>query len=152
MKSERSERHMTSRSERYANVLLYDGVCNLCNASVRWVLAVDRRQRFRFASLQSPIGQSLARAAGAPPGAGDLPDSFVLVDGERAWTKSDAVLEVARRLGAPWSWALLLRAFPRPLRDAVYSWIARNRYRWFGKQETCPLPDPGQRERFLDAP
>jgi len=146
--SERSERDPTSHP-----VLLYDGVCNLCNASVRWVLAVDRRQVFRFASLQSPVGEALARRAGAPtsPGA-TVPDSFVLVDGERAWIRSDALLEAARRLGAPWSWALMLRVFPRGFRDAIYSWIARNRYRWFGKQETCPLPSPEQRARFLDVP
>ena len=148
MESQQSERDPAP-----APVLLYDGVCNLCNASVRWVLAADRRQVFRFASLQSPVGQTLAQHAGAPIAeATGIPDSFVLVDGERSWVRSEALLETALRLGAPWSWAVALRVFPRGLRDAVYSWIARRRYRWFGKRESCPLPAPEQRARFLDAP
>lgn len=155
MKREQSERHpsLGLHTETAHPVLLYDGVCNLCNASVRWVLAADRRQVFRFASLQSAVGRALAAAAGAPlTEATGVPDSFVLVDGERSWMRSEALLETALRLGAPWSWVRVLRVLPRGVRDGVYAWVARNRYRWFGRRDRCPLPTPEQRSRFLDVP
>lgn len=127
-------------------VLLFDGVCNLCNSSVQWVLLHDPKGIFRFAALQSETGQALLQKAGFP---GDRIESVVLVDGDRFFMRSDAVLEAARRLGGPWRLLGLFRIVPRPLRDAVYNWIARNRYRWFGRQEQCMLPRPEWKGRFI---
>jgi predicted DCC family thiol-disulfide oxidoreductase YuxK len=127
-------------------VVLFDGVCNLCNGAVRFVVRHDRRGRFRFASLQSEAGQALLRRHGLDPA--DL-FSVVLVDGGRVTTRSDAALDVARGLGGAWRAAGLLRAVPRPVRDRVYDWVARNRYRWFGRRDACMLPSPELRARFL---
>jgi predicted DCC family thiol-disulfide oxidoreductase YuxK len=128
-------------------VLFYDGVCNLCNRSVRWVIRRDRLKVFRFASLQS---SSAARML--PPGlAGSgVPATVILLDGTEVLTKSDVWLRTVRRLGAPWSWLAVLGIFPRALRNGVYDFIAARRYRWFGKLDQCPLPDPKLRDRFLD--
>lgn len=127
-------------------ILLYDGVCNLCNASVQWILQRDRAAVFRFAALQSETGQALLKRVGLDS---VHFDTVVLVDGDRVFTRSDAALEILRRLGAPWSWLAVLRWAPRRLRDAVYNWVARNRYRWFGRQEKCLLPRKEWAQRFL---
>ncbi len=127
-------------------ILFFDGVCNLCNASVQWVLARDRRGMFRFAALQSAAGQEHLRRFGQDT---ERFDSVVLIADGRLYTRSDAALEVLRRLGRPWSWTYFLRWIPRPMRDVAYDWVARNRYRWFGRQEECWLPRPEWKERFL---
>lgn len=124
-------------------VVLFDGVCNLCHASVRWILRRDARRVFRFASLQSPAARRLLQGAA-------VPDSVVLVDAEGIHTRSEAVLRIARELGWPWRLAAAARVMPRAWRDAVYAGIARNRYRWFGRKEACPLPGPDTDGRFLD--
>jgi predicted DCC family thiol-disulfide oxidoreductase YuxK len=129
-------------------VILFDGVCNLCNASVRWVIARDRGAVFRFASLQSVAGMQVLAAAGAAAGA---QDSVVLVDEAGVHTRSEAVLRIARRLGFPWSLAGTGRILPRAWRDAVYAWVARHRYAWFGRQDACLRPTPALRARFLDS-
>lgn len=129
-------------------ILLYDGVCNLCDAAVQFVLQRDREQRFVFAALQSDAAERTLEEAGAPD---DLPDSMVVVDERGVHMRSDAALAVARRL--EWPWRLLSVAYlvPRFVRDPLYSWIARNRYRWFGRQTVCRVPTPDVRARFLDA-
>lgn len=127
-------------------VLLFDGVCNLCNASVQWVLLRDKKGVFRFAALQSEIGQHLLKARGM---GGETLDSVVVVSGEQVLTHSDAPLEVVRLLGGGWSLLYVFRWIPRWIRDSIYRFIARNRYRWFGKQESCMLPRPEWKERFL---
>ena len=127
-------------------VLLFDGVCNLCHGVVRFVLGHDRAARFRFAPLQSEVGRALLARFGLDA---DALDAVVLIDETGAHLRSDAALRVARRLGPPWSWLGPLAMIPRPLRDAVYDFIARHRYRWFGKKDACPLPRPEWRERFL---
>jgi predicted DCC family thiol-disulfide oxidoreductase YuxK len=127
-------------------VLLFDGVCNLCNGSVQWVLRHDREARFRFAALQSDTGQALLRRFGLDPA---QLDTVVLVDGERIFLRSDAPLEVARRLGGIWASLFIFKVLPRSLRDAAYDWVARHRYRWFGRQESCLLPRPEWKERFV---
>jgi len=129
-------------------VILFDGVCNLCNASVRWVIARDRGAVFRFASLQSGAGKQVLAAAGADAGG---PDSVVLVDEAGVHTQSEAVLRIARRLGRPWTLAAAARVLPRPWRDALYAWVARHRYAWFGRRDACLRPTPALRARFLDA-
>ncbi len=127
-------------------VLLFDGVCNLCNRWVDLLIRLDREGRVRVAPLQSAAAESLLAAAELP----DAPeDTVVLVDEAGVWTESTAILRVARLLPYP---ARLLRIFtvlPAPIRDAVYRIVARNRYRWFGKRDTCRIPGPDERERFL---
>jgi predicted DCC family thiol-disulfide oxidoreductase YuxK len=128
-------------------VVLFDGVCNMCNAITRFVIERDPAPgRFRFAALQSESGQRLLREHGLPT---DDLDSFVLVEGERAWVRSTAGLRVLKMLGLPWSllWPLIL--VPPPIRDPLYSWIARNRYRWFGKRDACMVPTADVRSRFV---
>jgi predicted DCC family thiol-disulfide oxidoreductase YuxK len=131
-------------------VILFDGVCNLCSAWVRWVIPRDPRGVFRFASLQSQAAQdAIARAtAGAPA---PLPDSIVLLDQEGLHVESDAVLRIVRRLGRPYSLLAAAGIVPRVIRDAVYRTIARHRHRWFGRRDTCMLPSPETASRFLDA-
>ena len=127
-------------------VLLFDGVCNLCNASVQWVIVRDKKSVFHFAALQSEAGQDLLRKFGLDQAEFD---SVVVIDGDRIYTRSDAALEVAGRLGGVWKLTRIFKIIPRSIRNAVYNWIARNRYRWFGKQEQCMLPRPEWKERFL---
>jgi predicted DCC family thiol-disulfide oxidoreductase YuxK len=127
-------------------ILLFDGVCNVCHASVRFVLERDRAGRIRFAPLQSDVGRALAARHGFDVAA---VDTVVLLDAEGVHQRSDAALRTARLLGAPWSWLWLLAALPRRLRDAAYDFFARRRYAWFGRRDACPLPRPEWRERFL---
>jgi len=135
-------------------LVLYDGVCGLCNRFVQFVLPRDPRGRVRFATLQGPTAaQVLLRHRLAVP-EGD-PESIVLVEhlgtpAERLSFRSDGALGVARWLRAPWSWLVVLRVVPRPLRDWIYERVARARYRIFGKLDACPLPSPAHRARFLD--
>jgi predicted DCC family thiol-disulfide oxidoreductase YuxK len=130
-------------------VLLFDGECNLCNASVQWVLKHDHQAYFKFASLQSPIGQQFLSTYRL-----HLPslETVVLIDDNQAFTYSDAPLRVMQKLGFPWSMGVVLRIIPRFLRDGVYRWVARNRYRWFGRTAQCWLPRPEWKDRFLDGP
>lgn len=131
-----------------APVVLFDGVCNLCNATVNFIIDRDRHARLMFASLQSDAAKALLRARGAAVPEGD-PESIVLIEGRAVWQRSDAVLRLSRHLPAPWRWSVVLLAVPRALRDLVYRWIARNRYRWFGRSEVCRVPTPALRARFL---
>lgn len=130
-------------------VLVFDGVCGLCNASVDFVIKHDRRRVFRFTPSQSASGRRLLERFGVDP---EDVQSVYLVEGGRIKARSTAALLVARRLGFPWALASVFLLVPRPLRDLVYGWIARNRYRWFGKQETCRLPNAEERSRFLLEP
>ncbi|MEQ1746525.1 MAG: thiol-disulfide oxidoreductase DCC family protein [Saprospiraceae bacterium] len=127
-------------------ILLFDGVCNLCNASVQWVLKRDRRGLFRFAALQSEAGKQLLARSGLNDAQFD--SVVLLIDGQ-ALTRSDAAFGILRMLGAPWSWLAVLCWLPKSWRDAIYEWVARNRYRWFGRQEKCLLPKPEWRQRFM---
>jgi Uncharacterized protein conserved in bacteria len=127
-------------------LLLFDGVCNLCNAYVQWVLKRDKKGLFRFAALQSETGQAVLRAKGL---SGQKMDTVILADGNLVFSRSDVALEIVRRLGLPWSLFYVFKWVPRPIRDTVYNWVARNRYRWFGQREECILPQPEWRERFL---
>jgi predicted DCC family thiol-disulfide oxidoreductase YuxK len=127
-------------------IVLFDGVCNLCNGAVRFIAANDPAGRFAFLSLQSPHARELLGTRPAEP---REPDSIVLLAYGRRYERSDAVLHVALGLRAPWPLAFAAILIPRALRDAAYRWIARNRYRWFGRMESCPLPDPALGARFL---
>ncbi len=130
-------------------ILLFDGECNLCNGSVQWVLKHDHKAYFKFASLQSPIGQQYLSAFNLPQSS---LDTVVLIDDNQVYTHSDAPLRVMHKLGLPWSVALIFNVIPRFLRDSVYRWVARNRYRWFGHSAQCWLPRPEWKDRFLEDP
>jgi predicted DCC family thiol-disulfide oxidoreductase YuxK len=128
-------------------IILFDGGCNLCDAVVRFVVARDPDARFRFAPLQSQAAAALLSRHGraSPP----EPQAVVLVEGGRVWEGSDAALRIARGLRGPWRLAWGLAAVPRPLREAVYRLVARNRARWFGRRDACRVPAPELRARFL---
>ena len=128
-------------------IVLFDGVCNVCSRLVRFVIAHDPPPaRFRLAALQSDAGRRLLRAHGLRE---DDLDTFVLIEDGRALVRSTAALRLVALLGPPWSLLAALRVVPRPLRDRAYTWIARNRYKWWGKRDTCMIPTPDVRSRFL---
>jgi predicted DCC family thiol-disulfide oxidoreductase YuxK len=129
------------------HIILFDGVCNLCNSSVQFVIKHDKKNVFSFASLQSELGQQLL--AGQEQLPEDL-DSIVYFDGKKAFIKSRAILRIFRKLGGLWLIAMVFWLVPRVFRDVIYDWIARKRYVWFGKKEACMIPTPGLKERFID--
>ena len=132
-------------------LILFDGVCNLCNSTVRGVFEHDSEGRFRFATLQSAAARAeLENVAGADE-IGALPDSIVLLDADGLHTRSAAALRIARALGFPFALLGLGVLVPRPIRDAIYDLIARNRYKWFGRRDTCMTPTPDLVTRFLDS-
>ena len=133
------------KSTENQSVLLFDGVCNLCNSSVDFVIRNERSSDIKFASLQSDYGVSLLQRLEV----NNVPDSLVYFNGKEVFFKSEAALKVARHLKWPYRWLTILVVLPLTLRNAVYDWIARNRYKWFGKKETCRLPTAEERERFL---
>lgn len=128
-------------------VILFDGVCNLCNQSVQFIIKRDSAGVFKFASLQGETGQLLLKEHGFP--ADDL-NSFVLVENGLIYTKSTAALRVCGQLPGLWKILAVLRIVPAFLRDGVYEFVARNRYKWFGKTESCMLPRREWKQRFLD--
>ncbi len=136
-----------------APILLFDGVCNLCHAAVRFVLAHERAETIRFASLQSGFARRLLEAEGrALPQPGEAPASMIFVEAGRLYEASDAALQVARHLRAPYRLLAWARLVPRPIRDAVYRFVARHRYRWFGTRDACLLPTDALRDRLRDEP
>jgi len=131
-----------------SKVILFDGVCNICNSSVNFIIDRDPKKEFRFAALQSETGQRLLSSIPATS-LQDF-DSVVLIEGDRVYKKSTAALRIARRLPGIWSWLYIFIIIPKFLRDPVYDLIANNRYRWFGKKDSCRIPTPELRSRFLD--
>jgi predicted DCC family thiol-disulfide oxidoreductase YuxK len=127
-------------------VIVFDAECVLCSANARFVLKHDRRAHFRLASMQGEVGTALYRRFGIDPAD---PDTLILVENGRALRDSDAVIAIYAGLGWPWRAAALLRLVPRMLRNPAYRLVARNRYRWFGRRETCWLPDPKWADRIL---
>lgn len=132
---------------RAAPVLLFDGVCNLCSGSVAFVIRRDPAARFRFAPLQSPAADALLASLGVARAG--LPDSFVLVEDGCVHLRSTAALRVARGLRFPWPLLGVLLVVPRFLRDPVYDFVARHRYRWFGRRDACMVPTAELQARFL---
>ena len=128
------------------DVILYDGICVFCSRWVRFVATRDVERRFRFTAIQSPYGARLAQTLGIDPGD---PDTNAVINGGVAYFKSDAALTVLSNLPG-WEWVRVLRAVPTPLRDAVYNFVARNRYRIFGKYEACFVPDAELRARVME--
>jgi predicted DCC family thiol-disulfide oxidoreductase YuxK len=128
-------------------VVLFDGVCNLCNGAVQFLITNDRRERLRFASLQSEIGQKILSNHGLPT---DQFDSFIYVSENKCYQKSDAVLAICKELGSVFKCLTFFYVIPKPIRNLVYDWIATHRYKWFGKQTHCMIPTPELKRRFLD--
>ena len=128
-------------------IILFDGVCNLCNRITQFVIMHDPPPaRILFAALQSDTGQRLLERHGLRT---DNFDTFVLVEGTRVSVRSTAALRMARLIGGAWSLLAVFLVLPEILRDPVYKWISRNRYRWFGKRDSCMMPTPELRSRFL---
>ena len=127
-------------------VVLFDGVCNLCNDSVKFIIRRDPRARFRFAALQSEAGQRLLKPLGEKALRND---SVVLVTGGRFYTRTSASLRIALKLTWPWPMMGIFLIVPPFLRDPVYDFIGRNRYKWFGRMEACMIPTPELKERVL---
>jgi predicted DCC family thiol-disulfide oxidoreductase YuxK len=130
------------------DVILFDGVCVFCSRWVQFVLKRDAEKRFRFTTVQSPYGTRLAQALGIDA---DDPDTNAVIHGGVAYFKTDGALTVLSCLPG-WSWVRLLFALPRPLRDAVYNVVAKNRYRIFGKYDACIVPDAALRARMIEWP
>ena len=127
-------------------VVLFDGVCNFCNSTINFLIRQDKKGILHFATLQSPSGQQLLKQYGLPL---ENFESFVVLEKGKAYTGSTASLKVCRQLPWYWQWTRIFWVVPRPFRDAVYNFIARHRYQWFGKKDQCMLPDEKIKERFI---
>ncbi|MFQ3594429.1 MAG: thiol-disulfide oxidoreductase DCC family protein [Gemmataceae bacterium] len=128
-------------------IVLFDGLCALCDASVQWLIEHDSAGRLRFAALQSETGQALLTRFGLPRSGFK---SLLLVEGDRYWLRSTAALRIAGYLDRPWNFGSAFLLLPAFLRDPLYDLVAMNRYRWFGRRESCRVPSPEICERFLD--
>ncbi len=127
---------------------MFDGVCNLCNNSVQFVIKRDKNDVFRYAALQSDVGQQLLKQRHIDTTA---VDSIILIEpGVAYYTKSDAALEIAQDLGGLWKLSAIFSWIPATIRNRIYDFVAKNRYKWFGKQESCMIPTPELRAKFLD--
>jgi predicted DCC family thiol-disulfide oxidoreductase YuxK len=128
------------------DLVIFDGVCNLCNGSVRFILRHEAAPVLRFVPFQSPAGERLMRKHGFDPS--DVRTFVLLADG-RVYVKSDAAIRIARHFRGAWRYLALGRVVPRPIRDRAYDLVARNRYRWFGRIQACMVPTPELRARFV---
>lgn len=128
-------------------IILFDGVCNLCNASVKYVIERDKKDVFRFASLQSEIGVKILKHIGIDP---KYTDSIILYEPSVAYHyKSSAAIEIANSLGGVFNLMTIFKIVPNFLRNPVYDYVAKNRYKWYGKLDECPMPDPSLNHKFL---
>lgn len=129
-------------------IILFDGVCNLCNSSVQFVIKRDKKDLFRYAALQSEVGQQLVAERHIDT---CQVDSIILIEpGVAYYTKSDAALEIAQDLGGLWKMSAIFTWVPQSIRNAVYDFVAKNRYKWFGRKEACMIPTPELRAKFLE--
>ncbi|MDN4524852.1 thiol-disulfide oxidoreductase DCC family protein [Fictibacillus fluitans] len=128
-------------------VLLFDGVCNFCNSIVNFLIRQDKKGSISYGSLQSEGGQQILHQFHLPA---ENFESVVYIKNGQSYQKSDAALEIAKDLGGLWKLAVLAKIIPCRVRDALYEWIARNRYKWFGKKDQCMIPSPEVRQRFID--
>lgn len=126
-------------------VVLFDGVCKLCNGSVNFILGRDQKGRLKFAPLQSDYGRAVLKEHGKNL---DALNSMMLLEGKRLTVKSTAVIRISKYLGGAWPLCMIALVIPRFIRDFIYNIIAKNRYQWFGKYDTCRLPDPEFEDRF----
>lgn len=128
------------------NVILFDGVCNFCNSSINFTIRHDKKNRFHFAPLQSEPGIAIKKQYNLPD---EFLSSVILIENGKAYIKSTAALRIARRLNGAWPLFYGLIIVPVFIRDRVYNIIARNRYKWWGKKESCMVPTPEVRKKFL---
>jgi predicted DCC family thiol-disulfide oxidoreductase YuxK len=128
------------------DIILFDGVCNLCNGAINFIIARDPKNAYKFAALESNIGQRLLTKHDIDP---NKIDSIVLIRGEQAYVKAGAALRIAGKMSGAWTLLTGLRIIPKFIADAVYDFIARNRYRWFGKKDQCMIPTPSLKSKFL---
>jgi len=128
-------------------LILFDGVCNLCNGFVQFLIKRDPAGKFRFASLQSDFGRSQLIRFNLNP---DLLHSVIVIEGDNVLQRSDAALRIVNQLGGPWKILTALKIFPKFLRDALYNVVARNRYKVFGKRDSCMIPTPELKARFIE--
>jgi predicted DCC family thiol-disulfide oxidoreductase YuxK len=131
-------------SEKQDKIVFFDGECMLCNRSVDFLLKADKKKHLRFASLQSGYLKNLTFHDNLPED-----DSIIFYDEGRLYTLSSAVLKIAAYLPMPYKLAVVFKIIPRPWRDSIYRFIARHRFRWFGKRQTCRMPDDESRNRIL---
>ncbi len=129
-------------------IILFDGVCNLCNSTINFVIKKDKRNIFKFATLQSETGQTLLNKLKIDS---LETDSIVLVDGEKSYVKSTAALKIARNLSGVYPLLYAFLILPKFIRDRIYDYVAKNRYKWFGKKDSCMLPTPELEAKFLDS-
>lgn len=127
-------------------VVLFDGVCNLCNSSVNWIIDHDKEGKFKFASLQSVYGQNVVKQFNLT---GEYMDTVLLLDDDKLYKRSEAVLRIAKHIGGIHTLAYVFIIIPAFVRDMFYNFVARNRYRWFGKQDACRIPTPELKAKFL---
>lgn len=128
-------------------VILFDGVCNLCNSSVQFVIKHDPKKKFRFASIQGDYGQQVLKRFHLPP---DSLNSFILLRDNQIYTHSTGALKVARQLSGAWPLLYIFILIPPFIRNRVYQFIANNRYKWFGKKESCEVPSPALKALFYN--
>ena len=128
-------------------IVLFDGVCNLCSNSVQFILKRDKKQQFLFGSLQGKYGQEMLKKYQLP--ANEF-NSFLLIEGDILYTKSSGALRMLKHIGGWWSLLYAFIIVPKFIRDGIYNWIAKNRYKWFGKMNECWLPRPEWKARFLE--
>lgn len=128
------------------HIVLFDGVCNLCNGAVLFIIKRDKKDRFRFAALESDLGKELLARHNIDP---SKIDSIVLISGDSAFAKAGAALRIAKYLTGLWPLLYSLVIIPKFIADAMYDFIAKNRYKWFGKKESCMIPTPELKSKFL---
>ncbi len=127
-------------------IILFDGICNLCNSSVQFIIKRDPTGYFKFASLQSEVGQRLLKQYEVSKQI----DSLIVIEKQKVYIKSSAALQISRKLNGFWRYISILRILPPLFRDFLYDLVAKNRYNWFGKRESCMLPTAEMKKRFLD--
>jgi hypothetical protein len=137
---------MKINTETQPYIILFDGLCNLCNGAVQFIIRHDKKNKFVFASLQSDLAQKLIDKIQVKYSQ----ESIVLIKGNKHFEKSDAALEIAKNLSGLWPMVYGFKILPRFLRDVLHNWVAKNRYPWFGKRNSCLSPSPELRARFLD--
>lgn len=129
-------------------IILFDGICNLCNGAIQFIIKRDTQEQFLFTPLQSKTGQKLLKERGIDT---ENIDSIILIEPNVViYIKSDAALQIVKNLNTPWRFILLFKVLPKDFRDFVYDFIAKNRYRWFGKQAQCMVPTSELKSKFLE--
>lgn len=144
---ESSDINLKGRGTTSGSIILFDGVCNLCNGMVNFVADRDPDLHFKMASLQSKTGQQILERLEMPK---EHFETIILVENGTAFTHSSSILRILKKLTGLWPLLSVFLLVPPPIRDGIYKWVSSNRYRWFGKQETCRVPEPGMEQRFLE--